>query len=148
MAVGDRRARSGCGRSHLFLPLGEGYSRPPNCKRLAVEEDAMRFRILGPLQVDVDGRTVALGGPKPRTLLAALLVQRGQVVSVDRLIDALWPGRPPSGAVNALRAYVSRLRTALEGRISYRAPGYRVQVADDEFDAAEFEASAAVARAL
>ena len=76
----------------------------------------MRFRILGPLQVDVDGRPVAVGGPKPRTLLAVLLVVRGETVSVDRLVDALWPRHSPDGAVSALRAYVWGRRAGAAGR--------------------------------
>jgi predicted ATPase/DNA-binding SARP family transcriptional activator len=108
----------------------------------------VRFRILGPLQVDVDGRPVAVGGPKPRTLLAVLLVRRGEIVSVDRLVDALWPRHSPDGAVSALRAYVSRLRAMLGGRITHQPPGYRIEVTDDELDAAEFEASLHAARTL
>ena len=101
----------------------------------------MRFRILGPLEVDGDEAPIAIGGPKPRALLAALLVHRGTVVSVDRLLDALWGERPPSGAVGALRAYLSRLRAALgaQARLQYRPPGYILAVADGELDAAEFE---------
>jgi DNA-binding SARP family transcriptional activator len=49
----------------------------------------VRFRILGPLAVeDADG-PVALGGPKPRTVLAVLLVAGGEVVPSDRLAAAL-----------------------------------------------------------
>ena len=55
----------------------------------------MRYRILGPLQVeDADG-PVAVGGPKPRTLLAVLLLARGEVVPADRLVAALWRDDPP-----------------------------------------------------
>ena len=109
----------------------------------------MRFRILGPLEVETDDDApAALGGPKPRALLAMLLVQRGTVVSVDRLAEALWGGDPPRGAVPALRAYVSRLRTALGGdRLRHRPPGYVLGAADAEVDAARFEQLAGQARA-
>ncbi|HKQ41636.1 MAG TPA: winged helix-turn-helix domain-containing protein, partial [Pseudonocardia sp.] len=73
----------------------------------------MQFRMLGPLTVENDRGPVALGGPKPRALLAALLVEAGRVVSADRLVVALWGESPPPGAVSALRAYASRLRGAL-----------------------------------
>ena len=53
----------------------------------------MEFRILGPLEAWDGGRAVTLGGPKPRALLAALLLHANEVVSADRLIDELW-GRP------------------------------------------------------
>ena len=107
----------------------------------------MYYRILGPLEVEADGAPVAVGGPKPRALLAALLVHRGTVVSDDRLLEAIWGNRPPRGAIGALRAYVSRLRIALgkDDRLRYRAPGYTLTVADDELDAAEFERLVAAA---
>jgi DNA-binding SARP family transcriptional activator len=53
---------------------------------------AMKFRILGPLEVEDDGRELALGGPKPRALLAVLLLHPNEVVPADRLIDELWGG--------------------------------------------------------
>ena len=45
------------------------------------------FRILGPLEVQDEGRLVPLGGTKQRAVLAILLLNRGEVVSVDRLAD-------------------------------------------------------------
>ena len=62
----------------------------------------LAFHILGPLQVTHAAAPVALGGPRERVLLAALLVEHGQVVSGDRLAQALWSDRParhgpPSG---------------------------------------------------
>ena len=48
------------------------------------------FRVLGPLEVVVDGQAVALGSPKVRLLLAALLaVNTNTVVSSDRLVETL-----------------------------------------------------------
>ena len=55
----------------------------------------MDYRILGPLEVCQDGRVLRLGGDKQRALLAILLLQAGEVVSADRLIDGLWGERPP-----------------------------------------------------
>jgi predicted ATPase/DNA-binding SARP family transcriptional activator len=109
----------------------------------------VRFRILGPLQVeDADG-PVALGGPKPRTLLAVLLVARGEVVPADRLVAALWGDDPPAGALTALRAYVSRLRGILGGaaNLRHRAPGYSLSLGTATLDAAEFEQLVGAARA-
>ncbi len=50
------------------------------------------IRLLGPIEAVRDGEPVALGGPKPRALLTVLALDRGRVVSVDRLVEALWPG--------------------------------------------------------
>ena len=89
----------------------------------------MDFRILGPLEVAADdGVPVPIGGPKPRALLAELLLHPGVVVPTDRLAAAVWGDAPPPNAPVALRAYVSRLRSALPPlsgapRLRYRAPG-------------------------
>ena len=74
----------------------------------------MDYRILGPLEVCDGDRKLRLGGDKQRALLALLLLQAGEVVSADRLIDELWGESAPPTALNALQAHVSRLRKALE----------------------------------
>jgi DNA-binding SARP family transcriptional activator len=56
----------------------------------------MDFRLLGPLEVAGDEGSLTLGGIKQRSLLAMLLLNANQVVSTDRLIDALW-GASPEG---------------------------------------------------
>src|SRR3954471_15124144 len=54
-------------------------------------EEAVQFRILGPFEVAADdGVLVALGGPKPRALLAKLLLHAGTVVPTDGLVDSAW----------------------------------------------------------
>lgn len=102
----------------------------------------MRFRILGPLEVTSGGVSRGLGGPKPRALLAALLLQRGVVVSTDRLVTAAWGNSPPRGAAGTLQAYLSRLRSVVDpsasGVLQYRPPGYVLNVSDDDLDAAQF----------
>ena len=86
----------------------------------------MRFGILGPLEVrDEDGAPVALGGPRPRALLAQLLLHPNEAVSTDRLIDGDLGESPPASAQNALQVHVHALRSALGAdRILTRAPGY------------------------
>jgi Transcriptional regulatory protein, C terminal len=73
----------------------------------------MEFRILGLLEVWDEGGEVSLGGPKPRALLAVLLLHPNEVVPADRLIDELWGEDSPERATAALRVNVSRLRKAL-----------------------------------
>src|SRR6266542_4150415 len=78
----------------------------------------MRFGVLGPLAVwRADGQAVKIPDLKVRALLAdllaGLLVQEGRPVSVDRLAEALWRGRPPGNPVNTLQTKVSQLRRAL-----------------------------------
>ncbi|MEV6032468.1 hypothetical protein AB0L65_15025 [Nonomuraea sp. NPDC052116] len=80
----------------------------------------MEFRVLGPLEVRAgDGRAVALGGARPRAVLARLLVARGTVVSSDALIDDLYAGAPPPSALPTLHSYVSNLRRTHECRAVY-----------------------------
>jgi DNA-binding SARP family transcriptional activator len=92
----------------------------------------LAFHILGPLQVTHAVVPVALGGPRERVLLAALLVEHGQVVSGDRLARALWGDHPPATARHQVAIGVSRLRKAFAaagaGRdvIATVAPGYLV----------------------
>ncbi len=57
----------------------------------------MRFRLLGPLEVLVDDDWRAIGAPKWRSVLAALLIHPGQIVSADTLISEVWGDDPPAG---------------------------------------------------
>lgn len=102
----------------------------------------MRFRVLGPLEaLDAAGDPLALTGAKERTLLAALLVTSGNMVSTDRLIEILWPDQPPANPANALQARVSALRRSLgdPGVIASQPPGYRIAVSQEEVDSIRFE---------
>jgi DNA-binding SARP family transcriptional activator len=109
----------------------------------------MEFRILGALEVEHDGRAITLGGAKQRALLAVLLLTPNRVVSVDRLIDALWPARPPSAAANALQFHVSQLRKLLGdgAAIVTQEPGYLIRVDPDRVDFLRFERLVAEAEA-
>src|SRR6266480_4967444 len=98
-----------------------------------------QFSLLGPLSVSSDGTPVALGGQKRRALLAVLLLDANQVVSRDRLIDALWGEEPPDTARNTIQVYVSQLRKLLpEGTLETAPPGYRLVVDTDTVDVFEF----------
>ena len=55
----------------------------------------MRYRVLGGLEVVDGSRPLDLGGPKQRAVLAALLVDAGRTITIDRLIDAVWGDHPP-----------------------------------------------------
>ncbi len=113
------------------------------------------IRVLGPLEAEVEGARVDLGGPLQRAVLALLLMERGRVVSVDRMIDQLWRGEPPPRAIASLQAYVSNLRRILEpgrarrtqARILVSAPpGYALRLPDEAVDAWRFESLLTAAR--
>ena len=95
----------------------------------------MDFRVLGPIQVTGDSGPVELTSGKQVALLACLLIARGEVVSRDRLIDALWGEQPPASAVNSLQVHVHGLRQRLGGeRIEHDGPGYRLRLEPGELD--------------
>ena len=100
----------------------------------------MELRILVPLLMWDEGREVSLSGPKPRALLAVLLLHLNEVVPTDRLIDELWGEDSPEDAAAALRVNVSRLRKALpQDLLTTRSPGYVIRVEPDELDLHRFE---------
>ncbi|MFE6049170.1 BTAD domain-containing putative transcriptional regulator [Kitasatospora sp. NPDC056446] len=109
----------------------------------------IRFELLGPLRVELDGRPVPITGPKVRTLLALLLGSPGETVRVDSLLDLLWDGDPPRTGLASLHNHVNRLRTALGPygtRVRSAPKGYRLSVERDELDLTAFTAAADRAR--
>jgi DNA-binding SARP family transcriptional activator len=110
----------------------------------------MRFRILGPLEVWTDGEWQSITAEKWRSLLAGLLLRANQIVSTEVLVDELWEDGPPARAKNLISIYVLRLRRLLgdnDGRLlAYRSPGYVLNLADGDLDAARFDALVADGR--
>ena len=107
----------------------------------------MELRILGPFEVfDDAGREVRLPAGRERALLVVLALRRGEVLSTDALVDALWGEHPPSTAVKAVQGYVSHLRRLLGPGagdvLSTRHPGYVLRIETDAVDAARFERTA------
>jgi len=97
------------------------------------------FRILGPLEVSDETGPLLLGGQKQRAVLALLLLDPGRVVSVDRLIDALWGEQPPRTANTSLQNFISQLRKTLGADVlETKAPGYRMRVRPGELDVDRF----------
>lgn len=108
------------------------------------------FRVLGPLEAfGTDGRAIDLGGRQQQLVLAVLLVNRNAVVSVDRLIDALWGESSPPRAAKNIQVHVSRLRRALqdpsshdrpqEGILRTRGNGYILELQQGQLDVDRFE---------
>jgi DNA-binding SARP family transcriptional activator/Tfp pilus assembly protein PilF len=102
----------------------------------------MQFRMLGPLEVQVDGSWSGVNAAKWRTVLAVLLLQPGQVVSTERLITEVWPEETPARATNLISVYVHRLRRLIgdpEGKVlTTRAPGYQLLIDSEDTDAGRF----------
>ncbi|GAA4262608.1 BTAD domain-containing putative transcriptional regulator [Dactylosporangium darangshiense] len=115
----------------------------------------LSISVLGDMTATLRGDLVDLGGRRQRAVLAVLVLNRGDIVPTDRLIDCLWGDRPPANAAGALQAYVSHLRRRLEpggtarargNVIASRPPGYAVALDAEAVDAWRFDAT--VQRAL
>lgn len=108
-----------------------------------LQEALMEFRLLGPLEVIHEGRSVPLKGAKQRTLLAAFLLNANRTVTVGQLAQTIWP-YPPASVQSNLRTYVSALRAAFAAagepgsRVITEAVGYRFRLAPGELDLARF----------
>lgn len=113
----------------------------------------MKFSLLGPLEADTGGDPLDVGPPKQRLILAALLLARGRVVSLNQLLEAAWGENPPPSAVGTLQAYISRVRGVLRRASTSESvtlvrqpPGYRLDGAVMDVD--DFEHLGDMATAL
>ncbi|MCX4098927.1 BTAD domain-containing putative transcriptional regulator [Nocardia sp. alder85J] len=117
--------------------LGEADRRP-----------SVDVRILGPVQLLIDGVPLSVGGPKPRALLAVLTVNRRRAVSTQALGDMVWNEQPPDAYQASLQVFVSNIRKALRTAgvdpaavLRTEAAGYRLEIADQNCDLGRFEAA-------
>ncbi|MET9627277.1 BTAD domain-containing putative transcriptional regulator [Lentzea sp. NPDC006480] len=96
----------------------------------------MRVRLLGPIDVVVDGESRPVRGLRRKALLAVLALHHGQVVSVERLVEGVWGDDGHSAAVNTLQRHVSYLRQLLGHKTSIvaRPPGYLLDLGSDGTD--------------
>jgi DNA-binding SARP family transcriptional activator len=105
----------------------------------------MDFRILGPLEVLDQGRSIALGGSKQRALLALLLLHPNETLTTDRLLDEIWGEQAPASAAKTVQVHISRLRKTLAagaqdgGEIVTRERGYELRLDPNHLDAHRFE---------
>ena len=107
----------------------------------------VRFRVLGSLEVEVDGVAAALGGTRQRTVLAVLLLHANEPVATDRLVSESWGENAPASATKTAQVYVSRLRGALgNDTLSATPGGYLLGVAPGALDTDELEELRARAR--
>lgn len=103
----------------------------------------MRIRVLGPLEIRQEQGWQRVGAPKWRSLLAALLIAPGRPLTMDQIVEELWPQRSPRGAVNQVHGYAVRIRRLLDdpdGQVlRTRHPGYELVLAPDDLDVTRFE---------
>ncbi|GIG92297.1 AfsR/SARP family transcriptional regulator [Plantactinospora endophytica] len=101
-----------------------------------------------------DAGAVPIGGPRQRTVLAMLSLSPDRVVSVDRLFDALWGGRPPTTGRTQVAICIAGLRkcfrkAGIEGEVVRTVPsGYVLVSQGNRIDAVEFQTKVNQAQAL
>jgi predicted ATPase/DNA-binding SARP family transcriptional activator len=105
--------------------------------------------VLGPLRVFVDGLAVDVRGPKRRAVVAMLALAEGRTVTIDHLLDALWPTAAPELGRQTMHTHVSRLRIdlgAAAARLVTGYDGYRLDLGSDDLDVTKARALLAAAR--
>ncbi|GIJ57202.1 AfsR/SARP family transcriptional regulator [Virgisporangium aurantiacum] len=107
-------------------------------------------RVLGSVDLVVDGADVDLGPPRQRCVLAALYLSHGEPLSAARLIERVWGEEQPLRADEVLHTYVSRLRRILRRHITHPierdAHGYRLAIDRDLIDCWRFQRLLAAGR--
>jgi len=117
-------------------------------------ERGLNFSILGSLEVRAGGLPLAVGGPRQRTVLAMLLLAADRVVSVDRLIEAVWKGRPPVTGRSQIAICIAGLRKVFrqagcEGDVIVTAPpGYMLASDGHRIDIRDYAALVSQAREI
>ncbi|MBN6053856.1 winged helix-turn-helix domain-containing protein, partial [Nonomuraea sp. RK-328] len=110
-------------------------------------QPSFEFRVLGPLTVLKDGAELPMSANRELAILACLLLNANRVMSVERLIEAVWAGSAPRSAWRQVAICVSRLRRTLgAGVIETSSPGYLLRAAPDSIDWVRFKALVAQAR--
>jgi DNA-binding SARP family transcriptional activator len=112
-----------------------------------IKEEQVKFYVLGPLKVATNTGPVIVKGKRLRAVLGILLLHPSAIVSMDRIIDGVWPKDPPKSAVENIRTYIWQLRSHLRnadgsGRLESHPAGYRLLVEPEELDLLRFAALA------
>ncbi|MDX6298956.1 MAG: hypothetical protein QOF53_170, partial [Nocardioidaceae bacterium] len=112
--------------------------------RMGTAVTDVQYRLLGPMEVCVEGDPVKLPGIAERALLAMLLLSPGRTIPATMLIDRLWSNSSlPVDPMNALQIRVSKLRRALKAMgvgdvVAREGVGYRATVDASTVDALDF----------
>ncbi|MFK0113874.1 BTAD domain-containing putative transcriptional regulator [Streptomyces sp. NPDC091217] len=145
------RAPSLHSRSLLRLIAALGLEADTTEMEVPRDGDMLRVWVLGPLMLQVAGKTAEVGASKARDLLSLLALQPGLAVGQDEIVDVLWAGRPPASCLNLVHTYVARLRRMLtpayepgragqasNGVLRRIRTGYLLHLSQGQSDAAEF----------
>jgi DNA-binding SARP family transcriptional activator len=117
----------------------------------ASEHAGPALRVLGGLTLRTGGREVSFGRSiRARRLLAALVINRGELVTADRLAQVTWGEALPADPRAATHNLISRLRTLIGDdsgiEVMTRVPGYVLAAQPGAVDATVFEDQVRAAR--
>ncbi|MFC6082613.1 AfsR/SARP family transcriptional regulator [Sphaerisporangium aureirubrum] len=103
----------------------------------------MEFGILGPLEATAGSRRLDLGGIRQQIVLAVLLLDAGRVVTIGRLMEAIYGDDHPTTARAQVQICISSLRRMFAANgcpdiIATQSLGYAIQVAPDQIDMQRF----------
>jgi predicted ATPase/DNA-binding SARP family transcriptional activator len=99
----------------------------------------VEFRVLGPVEVYSDDKSVHVGGVKQRSILAFLIASHGQTVTADRIVGEVYGEDAAPGARRSVQTIVSMLRRDLGDVIIGTREGYRFDAPRTAVDAYQFE---------
>jgi DNA-binding SARP family transcriptional activator len=96
----------------------------------------MQVRILGPVDMVVDGRPRPVHGLRRKAVLSVLALHHGEMVSIDRIIDIAWSDTVVATTANTVQSQISHLRQRSGSKATIRAhpPGYVLDLGDDGTD--------------
>src|SRR5688572_24710097 len=99
------------------------------------DENSASFWALGPLEVHRSGQSLELGSPKQRAALGVLVDAIPRAVTIDRLVEELWPERPPRDPLRSIQVYASALRGRIGAPLLVNVgSAYQLDVDPDRVD--------------
>ena len=106
-------------------------------------DQSVHYGILGPLELRVNGRQLAVGGPRVQAVLAVLVMQEGREIAAETLIDIVWGDNPPPTVRTSLQVHISKIRSVLKGAgfpdaLATNGSAYSLVVDRDQVDASAF----------
>jgi DNA-binding SARP family transcriptional activator/predicted negative regulator of RcsB-dependent stress response len=110
------------------------------------------FKILGPVEITMGSARLELGGVRQQLVVATLLLRANKVVTMDRLLEAMYgEDLPPTARAQVQTSIFSLRRTfascADEPVIVTHSHGYVIKVESGQFDKERFEELVSAARA-